>query len=74
MRKAALTLLSGWTGVDFARYDLDDAIDYIDTEAGRSALASLSVADPDKRWTVREAARFIGLGDAARCWPATRRR
>ena len=60
--KAALALLSGWTGVDFSRYDLDDAIDYIDTEAGRSALASLSVADPDRRWTVREAARFIGLG------------
>lgn len=59
---AALTLLSGWTGVDFSRHDLDDTVDYIDTEAGRSALASLSVADPDKRWTVREAAQFIGLG------------
>nr|WP_308622140.1 NtaA/DmoA family FMN-dependent monooxygenase [Massilia sp. Se16.2.3] len=62
---ASLTLLSGWTGVDFSRYDLDATIDYIDTEAGRSALASLSVADPSRRWTVREAARFIGLGDAA---------
>ncbi|QOL50371.1 LLM class flavin-dependent oxidoreductase [Massilia litorea] len=60
--EAALTLLSGWTGVDFSRYALDDTIDYIDTDAGRSALASLSVADPDKRWTVREAAQFIGLG------------
>jgi len=60
--EASLTLLSGWTGVDFARYRLDDTIDYIDTEAGRSALASLSVADPNKRWTVREAAQFIGLG------------
>jgi FMN-dependent oxidoreductase (nitrilotriacetate monooxygenase family) len=60
--EAALTLLSGWTGVDFSHYKLDDTIDYIETEAGRSALASLSVADPDKRWTVREAAQFIGLG------------
>jgi FMN-dependent oxidoreductase (nitrilotriacetate monooxygenase family) len=60
--EASLALLSGWTGVDFARYQLDDTIDYIDTEAGRSALASLSVADPNKRWTVREAAQFIGLG------------
>jgi FMN-dependent oxidoreductase (nitrilotriacetate monooxygenase family) len=60
--EASLTLLSGWTGVDFSRHRLEDTIDYIDTEAGRSALASLSVADPSRRWTVREAAQFIGLG------------
>jgi FMN-dependent oxidoreductase (nitrilotriacetate monooxygenase family) len=60
--EAALALLSGWTGVDFARLPLDATIDYIDTDAGRTALASLSAADPDRTWTVREAARFIGLG------------
>ncbi|NHZ96698.1 LLM class flavin-dependent oxidoreductase [Massilia sp. CCM 8734] len=59
---AALALLSGWTGVDFSRIPLDATIDYIETEAGRSALASLSAADPSRTWTVREAARFIGLG------------
>jgi FMN-dependent oxidoreductase (nitrilotriacetate monooxygenase family) len=59
---AALALLSGWTGVDFSRIALDASIDYIETEAGRSALASLSAADPSRSWTVREAARFIGLG------------
>jgi FMN-dependent oxidoreductase (nitrilotriacetate monooxygenase family) len=60
--EAALTLLSGWTGVDFSRLPLDASVEYIDTDAGRSALASLSAADPARRWTVREAARFIGLG------------
>jgi FMN-dependent oxidoreductase (nitrilotriacetate monooxygenase family) len=60
--EAALSLLSGWTGVDFSRLALDATIDYIDTDAGRSALASLSAADPSKTWTVREAALFIGLG------------
>ncbi len=59
---AALVLLSGWTGVDFSRIALDATIEYIETEAGRSALASLSAADPSRTWTVREAARFIGLG------------
>jgi FMN-dependent oxidoreductase (nitrilotriacetate monooxygenase family) len=59
---AALALLSGWTGVDFSRLPLDATIDYIDTEAGRSALASLSAADPSRTWTVREAAQFIGIG------------
>ena len=60
--EASLTLLSGWTGVDFSRYPLDAAIEYLDTDAGRTALASFSSADPDRRWTVAEAARFIGLG------------
>jgi len=60
--EAALALLSGWTWVDFSRTDLDAVIDYVDTDAGRSALASLSTADPSRRWTVREAAQFIGLG------------
>lgn len=60
--EAALVLLSGWTGVDFHKVALDATIDYIDTDAGRSALASLSAADPSKVWTVREAALFIGLG------------
>ncbi len=60
--EAALALLSGWTGVDFSQFALDATIDYIDSDAGRSALASFSAADPDRQWTVREAAEFIGLG------------
>jgi FMN-dependent oxidoreductase (nitrilotriacetate monooxygenase family) len=60
--EASLALLSGWTGVDFSRYPLDATIEYIDTDAGRAALASFTQADPDRTWTVGEAARFIGLG------------
>jgi len=60
--EAALALLSGWTGVDFSHYPLDATIEDVDTQAGRSALASFSSADPNRRWTVREAAEFIGLG------------
>nr|WP_315250160.1 LLM class flavin-dependent oxidoreductase [uncultured Duganella sp.] len=60
--EAALALLSGWTGVDFSKFPLDATIDYIDSDAGRSALASFSAADPNRKWSVREAAEFIGLG------------
>ncbi len=60
--EASLALLSGWTDVDFSRYPLDATIEYIDTDAGRTALASFSQADPTRTWTVGEAARFIGLG------------
>jgi FMN-dependent oxidoreductase (nitrilotriacetate monooxygenase family) len=60
--EASLALLSGWTGVDFGRVPRDATIEYIDTEAGRTALASFSQADPSRKWSVREAAEFIGLG------------
>jgi FMN-dependent oxidoreductase (nitrilotriacetate monooxygenase family) len=60
--EGALAMLSGWTGVDFSKIALDATVEYIDTDAGRTALASLSSADPERRWTVREAAKFVGLG------------
>jgi len=60
--EAALALLSGWTGIDFSQFPLDATVEYIESDAGRSALASFTQADPDRTWTVREAALFIGLG------------
>ena len=60
--EAALALLSGWTGVDFSQIDPDATIEYIENDAGRTALASFSKADPNRKWTVREAAQFVGLG------------
>ena len=60
--EGALALLSGWTGVDFSTYDPDAVIEYLENDAGRTALASFSTADPGRRWTVREAAQFVGLG------------
>jgi alkanesulfonate monooxygenase SsuD/methylene tetrahydromethanopterin reductase-like flavin-dependent oxidoreductase (luciferase family) len=55
-------LLSGWTGVDFSKYDPDAVIEYLENDAGRTALASFSTSDPTRKWTVREAAQFVGLG------------
>ncbi|TLP65332.1 MULTISPECIES: LLM class flavin-dependent oxidoreductase [Pseudomonas] len=59
---AALALLSGWTGIDFAGLDPDEPIEYVENDAGRTALAAFTAADPNRRWTVREAAEFVGLG------------
>ncbi|HBK49094.1 MAG TPA: 5,10-methylene tetrahydromethanopterin reductase, partial [Pseudomonas sp.] len=59
---AALALLSGWTGIDFAGLDPDAPIEYVENDAGRAALAAFTAADPTRRWTVREAAEFVGLG------------
>ena len=59
---AALALLSGWTGIDFGGLDPDAPIEYVENDAGRAALAAFTAADPNRRWTVREAAEFVGLG------------
>ncbi|NML16512.1 LLM class flavin-dependent oxidoreductase [Azohydromonas caseinilytica] len=60
--EGALALLSGWTGIDFSRHPRNTPIEQVDTNAGRTALAAFSHAEPARRWTVGEAARFIGLG------------
>jgi long-chain alkane monooxygenase len=59
---AALALLSGWTGIDFSGYALDQIVEYVENDAGRSALASFTKADPNRQWTVGEVLQFIGLG------------
>jgi alkanesulfonate monooxygenase SsuD/methylene tetrahydromethanopterin reductase-like flavin-dependent oxidoreductase (luciferase family) len=60
--EGALTLFSGWTGIDFSQYSLDDSVKYIRNEAVHSAVDAFTVADPDKTWTVREVAEFVGIG------------
>lgn len=58
----ALALISGWTGIDFSSYDLDEPIRYIRNEAVHSAVESFTTADPDRVWTVREVAEHVGIG------------
>ncbi|MFT3688299.1 LLM class flavin-dependent oxidoreductase [Paenirhodobacter sp.] len=60
--EAALALFSAWTGVDWAQYDLDQPLEYIETNAGRSALRGLTAKDAGRRWTVRDIAEYIGIG------------
>src|SRR5712692_10228194 len=60
--EAALALFSGWTGVDFSRYRLEDELRYVETEAQRSSLASFTSDDPDRVWTVRELAEHVAIG------------
>ncbi|HEV2335594.1 MAG TPA: LLM class flavin-dependent oxidoreductase [Stellaceae bacterium] len=60
--EAALTLFSGWTGVDFSRFRPEDELRYIETEAMRSALESFTSADPNRVWTVKELAEHVAIG------------
>jgi alkanesulfonate monooxygenase SsuD/methylene tetrahydromethanopterin reductase-like flavin-dependent oxidoreductase (luciferase family) len=60
--EGALTLMSGWTGVDFARFDPDQVVDHVNSEAGRTAMENITRADPGRRWTVREVAEHVSIG------------
>ena len=57
-----MTLFSGWTGVDFSRFNLDDPVTYIKNDAIHSAVETFTVADPNRVWTVREIPEFAGIG------------
>jgi FMN-dependent oxidoreductase (nitrilotriacetate monooxygenase family) len=60
--EGALTLMSGWTGVDFSRLDPGQVVEHVESEAGRTALENITRADPDRRWTVREVAEHVSIG------------
>jgi alkanesulfonate monooxygenase SsuD/methylene tetrahydromethanopterin reductase-like flavin-dependent oxidoreductase (luciferase family) len=57
-----LALLSGWSGIDFSQLDPDQPLEYIETNAVRTLLQSFTQADPDRRWTMRDLAKFVGIG------------
>ncbi|CAA0209334.1 monooxygenase, NtaA/SnaA/SoxA family [Acinetobacter baumannii] len=58
----ALTLLSGWSGVDFSQYQPNDKVEYIQTNAIQSLLDSYVNADPERVWTIEEIANWNSLG------------
>jgi FMN-dependent oxidoreductase (nitrilotriacetate monooxygenase family) len=60
--EGALALMSGWTGIDLGKYDLDEELRPTNTNANQSALESFTIGDPDRRWKIREIAEFVGLG------------
>ncbi|WP_331375214.1 LLM class flavin-dependent oxidoreductase [Sinorhizobium chiapasense] len=58
----SLVFMSGWTGIDFSRYEPDDLVRKVETNAIHSAVDSLSEGDPNQRWTIRELAEWGGVG------------
>lgn len=62
--EGALALMSGWTGIDFSGYELDQQVRHVQNDAGRSALDNVTRGDPDRVWTVRDVIEHVGVGGA----------
>lgn len=58
----ALALYGGWSGLDLSQFDPDEPLKYVDTDAARSALSIFTLADPDREWTPRDIAHYVGIG------------
>lgn len=61
-QEAALALFSAWTGVDWSEWPLDAPLQYIETNASRSALVGLTRIDAERVWTVGDISNYIGIG------------
>jgi long-chain alkane monooxygenase len=55
---------SGWTGLDMSQFDPDVPLRHVKTNDGQTMIDIFSKMDPDKEWTPRDIADFIGIGGA----------
>lgn len=60
--EGAQALISGWTGIDFGQFAPDEPLRHRYTNAVQSAVETFTTIDPDKVWTVREMADWVGIG------------
>jgi len=57
----ALALLSGWSGLDFGQFAPDQPLEHIETNAVRTLMRAFT-EDPSRKWTMRDLAKFVGIG------------
>ena len=60
--QGGLTLMSGWTGIDFSKLPPDAPIRYGEHDAMTSALEAFTIADPARSWTPREIGAHAAIG------------
>jgi FMN-dependent oxidoreductase (nitrilotriacetate monooxygenase family) len=60
--EGAMARYSGWTGLDMSTFDPDVPLRHVKTNAGQTMVDIFSKMDPDKEWTPRDIAEYIGIG------------
>lgn len=56
-----LAMVSGWTGIDLSRYDLDAPIEYVEGNAIQSIVEAMTKFNKGEKVRVRDLARFAGV-------------
>ena len=56
--RGSLSVFSGLAGVDFSRYDPDDPIEYLKTDANQSFLERVTILSQGKKWRIRDLTAF----------------
>lgn len=60
--EGALTLMSGWTGIDFSSCDPSDPVKHIRNDSMQTAIDRFTISDPGRTWTVGEVAEHLAIG------------
>ncbi|TPQ37982.1 MULTISPECIES: LLM class flavin-dependent oxidoreductase [Cupriavidus] len=60
--EGALTLMSGWTGIDFSSCDPNDTVKHIRNDSMHTAIDRFTISDPNRVWTVGEVAEHLAIG------------
>jgi len=63
--EGALTLLSGWSGVDFSACDPAEPLRFVRNDAIQAVLSRAVEANPEHAWTVGQAAEHYAFGGAS---------
>jgi alkanesulfonate monooxygenase len=60
--EGALTLMSGWTGIDFSGCDPQEPVKHLRNDSIQSAIDRFTISDPGRVWTVGEVAEHLAVG------------
>ncbi|MFP5020780.1 LLM class flavin-dependent oxidoreductase [Pseudonocardia phyllosphaerae] len=58
----AMARYSGWAGLDMSQFDPDVPLENVQTNVSQNAVDLFSKMDPDRTWTPRDIADYLGIG------------
>lgn len=61
-RQGAMAFYGGWSGLDLSKYAPDQELQYLETNAARSAVSIFTTANPEQSWTPNSIADYLGVG------------
>ena len=60
--EASQAIIGGWSGLDLSKFQEDEVLNYVKTEAIQSFLTPFTMQDGAKQWTREEIARHCAIG------------